>query len=93
METVIDSKPFRRILSYYPYFTESSGSYLYHITKVDAFENENGIRVVIEIHLPGFLIGKQGKQIADIQKLMSEECEKPVKIEIVESQLFSNLYD
>ena len=93
MNEEIDSRIFRKALIGYPYVSDSTGLYIHYITKVNAFQTENGARVVIETHRPGILIGAQGEQIEGIKNYMSKKCGQNVTIEIIESQLFQNLYD
>lgn len=93
MEYEIDSKIYKRALASYPYgSTESTGSYISHITNVQAFQKGNQVRVLVESHHPGILIGKAGKQIGEIKEYMERLSEKIVSIDIRQTEIFSNLY-
>ena len=93
MEYRIDNLVFRKALREYPYNNENAtGSYLYNITNVDAFQKGNKVRVVIVTHSVGVLIGRKGKQIEELTSLMSQMTGKEVSIDLKESKIFSNLY-
>lgn len=93
MEYEIDSKIFKRALTSYPYGSvESTGSYIRHITNVQAFQKGNHVRVLIESHSPGILIGKAGKQISEIREYMEYLSGKSVSTNIRETEIFRNLY-
>lgn len=94
MEYEIDSKIFKRALTSYPYSaTESTGSYIRHITNVQAFQTGDKVRVLIESHHPGILIGKAGKQIGEIKEYMERMSKKTVTIDIRETEIFLNIYE
>lgn len=94
MEYEIDSKIYKRALTSYPYrSTESTGLYISHITNVQAFQKGEKVRVLIETHHPGILIGRAGKQIKEIKEYMEELSEKIVEIEIRETEIFRKLYE
>lgn len=87
----ISAKPYLKALKVYPYNSSKRGSYLYNITKVQAFKiSETDVKVIIKTHLPGILIGLKGIQIKEIKELMEHYSKK--KIEIVEEDMFNNLY-
>lgn len=89
----IDNKVFRKALRQFPYISESSGSYLFDIVSVKAFERKNlPILVEIETHRPGILIGKAGWQVNGIKKLMEWYCKREVEISLKECNLFNDLY-
>lgn len=88
----IDGKIFKRALLQYPYNSESSGSYIRNITKVEAIQTGGKVKVYIESHSPGVFIGKAGKQIKEIEELMSRMSNLEVEIDIKETELFQHLY-
>jgi hypothetical protein len=86
----INNEIFLRALVGYPYFSNSSGTYIYHITDVKAFweEDKREVEVVIRTHLPGILIGAKGGQISGIKNLMELRSGHKVSIKIVEEDMF-----
>jgi len=63
------------------------------ITNVRFFETKEYYTVEITTHRPGIVIGKGGRDIDELEKYLNDDCfNKPVKILLLECQLWLKLY-
>lgn len=88
----IETRPFRKSLLFcfehiidWPYATS--------ITDIKVKEYLDRYEITITTHRPGILIGKAGQTINSIEKFLTQEHEKTVKILIKEDKLWHNLYN
>ena len=87
IEHEIDSKPFRKIMRVH------GGSGLLNITDVKVTKRGSYITVHITTHLPGILIGKAGKNIEELRNWFGDFTNSEVRINIIESEMFSNFWN
>ncbi len=92
-EKQIDSKPFRKIMN--GFFYTHEWKHQHSITKVEAYQSKNGdIRLLIETHKPGILIGQGGSFIDALTEELNKSFMKKqnIKIDLKECKLWHNLY-
>jgi len=86
----IDSKKIRRSMK--AFFIKEDWGYENTITKVEVFEKENELEVLIETHCPGILIGRMGRTIDALKEWLEKEEEKVIKINLQENLMWCDLY-
>ncbi len=65
---------------------------LCRITNISVKEKRNIVHVNITLERPGMIIGKSGCVIDALTKYLSKELSKEVKIHLIESEIWNNLY-
>ena len=80
----------REILGYFNYH---DWQYKETITKVETTETDNGLKIIIELYRPGFLIGYHGEFINGLELWLKKELNREdIAIIINECKLWSNLH-
>lgn len=89
----IDSKEFRKILSLFYNNREYGSNVLNTITDIKVFDKGDHYTMQITTHRPGILIGKGGYFIDEMTEFINNDnFEKPIKIDLQESKLWTWLY-
>jgi ribosomal protein S3 len=93
-EKEIDNREFRRAIYHFSrWFSEKIN--IHYIVNVKTIKTKNQIKVIIETHFPGLLIGKKGEVIKLLEAFIQEDVgikKGIIIVEVVESKLWMNLY-
>lgn len=92
MQLKVDNLAVRRSMDKYFHFHD--WSYKNSITKVEVYEGETGMTILIETHMPGMLIDKGGIFIDGLHNWFKIEFNRDdIEIKLKECMLWYNLYD
>lgn len=76
----------------YNFYLNNNQSVLSTITNLNFENSKESLKIKITTHRPGLLIGKQGKFISNLASNLKNVFEKEIKIDIIESKLWENIY-
>lgn len=87
----VDSKKVKQIISFHLWYKQYD-NLRYNVTKLSVYENKTEIVVKLETYRPGLWIGKGGRDIDELKKVLTEKLGKEVRIELSECKLWHNIY-
>jgi len=91
LEIKVDSKSVKR--SMYIYFEDNEWHYKTTITRIEVYKKKDSLRIVIETHMPGMLLGKGGRFIDGLIAFLKEDlkCEN-INTNINECTMWHNIW-